>query len=770
MDLLHKSFEQRWGVDNDNFIPVPNVDSNIQIELDDTHEKITEEEFQTAIRKLKIDSSAGPDKIIPRSLKKVELTLSSVLSELLNLMIQWNYVPKKLKEAETILLFKGGNVDDCKNWRPITICSVLRRVIEKVLDARLRSVLQFAEAQKGFVREPGTLINSTKLNLCLQDAKKNKKSICVIFLDISQAFDKIGFRQILSQLYTLHISTLIRNFIFNMMTNNQTVLKTRSGKSKPIFMKCGAMQGSSLSPTIFNLCIDPILRILDELEIRKKYGYFIQSISSYISCLSFVDDTTVIGNCISTATELVQMAKFHFESIGLSINMSKCICINIIDGKLCTEDLIIDSTTKVKCIGEGDMIKYLGVTFNNEIIIDKPGIMNKLQKSLQVLTSTTILRADQKLCILNQYIWPTLIYPFQMAPLRKLTGQFLNDVDLMIRSSVKEILMIPNDSPTSMIYASKKHKGSGIFRASWEAYVQNYNSTLVLSKTKDEIIQRMIDFKAGFRKIFIKLDLPDSFTETLEGVRNKSSRQIRDFLKEREFTTWTGYRYKGRGVILFKEQPYANKWIFNKEGLSCSEWTTMIRMIGEVTNVRYTPGRSQDSNRCRFCNETETLSHVLGRCHRGELLRNARHNKVVQLLAAALRDRGFETHIEVHCIALSGSNKRVDILAVNPMTGNGFIIDPTIRMETSVDQPQQVDAEKKSHYEPCVPYFQAKFKLNNIDVIGLLIGARGTITTFFENFRKEFKIPKKVTEDIVIAVIRGSYQIYHNHVYNLTET
>ena len=81
-----------------------------------------------------------------------------------------------------------------------------------------------------------------------------------------------------------------------------------------------------------------------------------------------------------------------------------------------------------------------------------------------------------------------------------------------------------------------------------------------------------------------------------------------------------------------------------------------------------------------------------------------------------------------------------------------------------------MDEEKKRHYEPCVPYFQAKFKLNNIEVIGLLIGARGTITTFFENFRKQFKIPKKVTEDIVIAVIRGSYQIYHNHVYNLTET
>jgi len=50
--------------------------------------------------------------------------------------------------------------------------------------------------------------------------------------------------------------------------------------------------------------------------------------------------------------------------------------------------------------------------------------------------------------------------------------------------------------------------------------------------------------------------------------------------------------------------------------------------------------------------------------------------------------------------------------------------------------------------------------------MGLLIGARGTITTCFENFRQQFQIPKKVTEEIVIVVIRGSYEIHHYHVYH----
>jgi len=326
--------------------------------------------------------------------------------------------------------------------------------------------------------------------------------------------------------------------------------------------------------------------------------------------------------------------------------------------------------------------------------------------------------------------------------------------------------MIPGSVPTSMVYSSKKNKGLGIFRATWEAYVQNYNSLRILSNTQDEIIQNLKIFSLNFEIIHTKLELPQAFISELENCLGKPARKIRDFLKNREFENWTNYSFKGKGVILFKEVTYTNKWLFNKLGLTCNEFTTMLRMIAETTTVRYQPGRSQDDTRCRFCGETETLAHVLGKCHRGELLRHARHNKVVQLLATALRQLGWDVRVELHCETTHGENKRVDILAIDPRSNNAFIIDPTIRMEKSAEQPLEVDTEKKRHYEPCTPFFQNLYGLNDIEVIGLMVGARGTITSFFENFRKRFKIEKSVIEEIVINVIRGSVQIYNNHVYN----
>ena len=98
-------------------------------------------------------------------------------------------------------------------------------------------------------------------------------------------------------------------------------------------------------------------------------------------------------------------------------------------------------------------------------------------------------------------------------------------------------------------------------------------------------------------------------------------------------------RQKGQGAKLFKECPRINKNIFNKQGLTTSEWITTFKMVGNVASVRAIPGRSTGTNRCRIpsCNEIETLPHVLGACRHGTLLRLERHNKVVKIISQAPR-------------------------------------------------------------------------------------------------------------------------------------
>ena len=57
--------------------------------------------------------------------------------------------------------------------------------------------------------------------------------------------------------------------------------------------------------------------------------------------------------------------------------------------------------------------------------------------------------------------------------------------------------------------------------------------------------------------------------------------------------------------------------------------------------------------------------------------------------------------------------------------------------------------------------------LADIEVIGLFIGARGTITLDFENFRTKFDLSKEMRNNIALSVIKSSVQILQHHTYNL---
>ena len=93
--------------------------------MPDVHE-ITEKEVLLVMKKMKIGTSPGPDGISLRVLK--HLNTAKFISLLGTAMLRIQKIPTEFKKARTILIFKGGDPKDIKNWRPITIFSIVRRI------------------------------------------------------------------------------------------------------------------------------------------------------------------------------------------------------------------------------------------------------------------------------------------------------------------------------------------------------------------------------------------------------------------------------------------------------------------------------------------------------------------------------------------------------------------------------------------------------------------------------------------------------------------
>ncbi|KAJ4450242.1 hypothetical protein ANN_01661 [Periplaneta americana] len=193
---------------------------------------ITESDIHKALFGIKVDTSPGPDRITVRVLRHLKAT--KFLTLLANTMLHFNHVPKFMKLARTILIHKGDDVNDIKHWRPITIHSVIRRVIERALDIKLRSYIVLNAHQRGFINIPGTHINASLINGCLQSSKLNKKDCCVVFLDVSKAFDSVGHEHILRALKSSGVPQNLFRLIGSLLTNNTIQIETNHTKTKPI--------------------------------------------------------------------------------------------------------------------------------------------------------------------------------------------------------------------------------------------------------------------------------------------------------------------------------------------------------------------------------------------------------------------------------------------------------------------------------------------------------------------------------------------------------
>jgi hypothetical protein len=766
LQQLYDHFHNRLGLANNKVLNRYNqIREDTSLLLNESYcKEISIDEISQAVERIPVDTTPGPDHVIMRAIKVKNI--DKVLSLIFSHMHSKNIIPDCLKKARTILLDKKGDINEVANWRPVSICSVLRRAYEKILDRRLKQYVAFNDIQKGFTNKPGTYINANILNNILTDAKVKKKDCCVFILDVEKAYDNIGHDHVTKVLESLEIPSLLRQNITNLQVGNSTQIETAVGKTKVIKILRGLLQGAPLSPTLFNLSIDHILDEMSEPNISERWGYKLEDELKAVNILSFADDTVLISKGKNEMFVLYDMIVSHFEKIGLKLNTSKTKIINISNGNL-TEEVFQLENTNLTSISSNESVKYLGVNFRSEIVLNKENIIKSLNNKIELLVKSPYLKSLQKFYILNNCIWPTLIYPFQCAPLPKLATGFLNDVDLIFRTAAKEVLELPNDFASSILYAPKRFKGLGVTKAYWEAHIQHINICKSLIMLNDPYIVKFQNLEIEIQECFNKLKL--IMPTNLEKINSK---QIRASLQNQEYENWCSLPQKGRGAALFSECPTINKKINNIEGITDSEFKDYLKMVADVAPVRGVHGRSKDGIRCRHCSTTEnfvveTLPHVLGQCPFGALLRNQRHHRIRTLIANEFRKNiEVEVYEEVTAIANEGSIRRGDIIIIDKKKNSGLILDPTIRFENHKDQPKLVHEEKQSIYNPTIEYYCSKYKIQNFKVIGLFIGSRGTISNFFRVFWNNQNFEPSQLDLIATICVKTSVNILRNHLYS----
>ncbi len=127
---------------------------------------VTENDVLHTIKKIKVNKTPGPDKISSGILKEVKHQISKPLSILFNKSLRLGKVPSDWKCANVTPIFKKGEKSQPGNYRPISLTSVVCKLMETIIRDNMVKFL-----------ENNNILNNTQHGL------RNKRSCLTNLLD-----------------------------------------------------------------------------------------------------------------------------------------------------------------------------------------------------------------------------------------------------------------------------------------------------------------------------------------------------------------------------------------------------------------------------------------------------------------------------------------------------------------------------------------------------------------------------------------------------------
>lgn len=392
-----------------------------QNEMEDNNnqtEEISIDEIEEGIRKIRIGKAGGADNIDPEMVKWLGKEGKKWLLEIMKEAWRTNLIPKDWEENLMVPIHKKGDEFECENYRDICLSPVAFKLYTRIVEGRLRKEIEgkLEEEQSAFRRERQTMDNIFILRNLIEKRNEQGKELYIMLIDLKAAFDSIDRDIIWKVMEELEITQKIIEVTKS--TYNRVKGKVQMGgkRSKDFYINKGIKQGDSLSPTLFILIMDKIMKNTKKRtkHLQVTIGYT-NMLPVKMEGLLYADDIILVADTQKKMQSLLNIWVEEIEKMNMNININKCKCMKI--GKqeenIRNRDSIICKEEQIKMVST---CEYLGVMFTNDGKIDLE-IANRARKATKIyysLNNTIFSKGEieqkTKLQVYNSISIPTILY------------------------------------------------------------------------------------------------------------------------------------------------------------------------------------------------------------------------------------------------------------------------------------------------------------------------------------------------------------------------
>jgi hypothetical protein len=285
-------------------------DKTVENNLNDIH--VSEVEVLNLLKDIDSSKSMGPDEIHPYLLKSMPDVFVKPLSLIFKKSLSSGEVPKGWKDARISPIFKKGNKTEPCNYRPVSLTSVVCKILEKIVRKHIMYHLSvnnlLSNDQYGFRPHRSCAL---QLLHVMEDWTKfieGSESWDSIYLDLAKAFDKVAHRRLIRKVSAYGIKGNVLAWIENFLSQRRQCVSIKGSTSSWISVESGVPQGSVLGPVLFII--------------------YVNDITDSVSCISkiFADDTKLYAPVTDSGRlqeDLDSLSEWA-QKWELAFNVDKC--------------------------------------------------------------------------------------------------------------------------------------------------------------------------------------------------------------------------------------------------------------------------------------------------------------------------------------------------------------------------------------------------------------------------------------------------------------
>ncbi|KAK3534085.1 hypothetical protein QTP86_001163 [Hemibagrus guttatus] len=411
-------FEELMNEENEREKRVEGVNS-----VEQKVDKIRKDEVRKALKRMKSGKAVGPDDIPVEVWKCLGEAAVEFLASLFNRVLESERMPEEWRRSVLVPIFKNkGDVQSCSNYRGIKLMSHTMKLWERVVEARLRKVVEICEQQYGFMPRKSTTDAIFALRILMEKYRDGQRELHCVFVDLEKAYDRVPREELWYCMRKSGVAEKYVRVVQDMYERSRTVVRCAVGQTEEFNVEVGLHQGSALSPFLFAIVMDQLSE-----EVRQESPW----------TMMFADDIVICSESREQVEENLERWRFALERRGMKVSRSKTeyMCVNEREGS----GTVRLQGEEVKKVQE---FKYLGSTVQSNGECGKE-VKKRVQAGWNGWRKVSGVLCDQKISarikgkVYRTVVRPAMLYGLETVSLRKRQESELEVAELkMLRFSL----------------------------------------------------------------------------------------------------------------------------------------------------------------------------------------------------------------------------------------------------------------------------------------------------------------------------------------------